>query len=254
MKTTTLDEIVFRDRNKNYGAYDLRKRYNKAVILSFIGALFITSGLVGVPMVQAMMNKHKPIKLEKFVSFDPGIIIDPETPPTPPPPPPPAPIEQIHRLAYEVPLIVDSAMNDQPVLINDDYMETDINQPVPDQLEAFDHKTPEIPEEFDPPTFNPSEYARFNGGDLDAFRNWVNENIFYPEEAAKNQIMGKVYVQFCINKKGEMVDIIIIRSVDKLIDDETIRVLKLSPLWIPAKQGGTPVKQLFTIPVSFVLQ
>jgi protein TonB len=253
MKTTNLDEIVFRDRNKNYGAYDLRKRYNKAVILSFIGALFLTSGLVGVPMVQAMMNKHKIIILDKDISATIDNFHGPDDPPPSPPPPPP-PIEPIHRLAYEVPLIVDTAMNDQTAIINDDYKESDLNQPVPDRLEIVDRGTNEISENFDPPTFNPSEYARFNGGDLDAFRTWVNENIVYPEEAAKNQIMGKVYVQFCINKKGEMVDIKIIRSVDKLIDDETIRVLKLSPLWIPAKQGGTPVKQLFTIPVSFVLK
>ena len=51
MKTASFDEIVFRDRNKNYGAYELRKRYDRTVIISFLVALFIVSGMAGIPMV-----------------------------------------------------------------------------------------------------------------------------------------------------------------------------------------------------------
>jgi TonB family protein len=96
--------------------------------------------------------------------------------------------------------------------------------------------------------------ATFQGGDLTTFRTWVAENIKYPEIALKNGITGKVFVQFAVNSKGEVVDIRVLRSVDTLIDEEAVRVVKSSPKWEPAEQRGTKVKQIFNIPVSFTIK
>jgi len=252
MKTTNLDEIVFRDRNKSYGAYELRKRYDKTVIISFLVALFIVSGIVGVPMVQAMRNKHKIAKLDNNVIFDPGTFAKPDDPlPPPPPPPPPQPLLQ--KIAYTVPNVVDTTLDEPNILTIEEALDNDKSQPMPDIIVINPNHGDGIPDETEPITFFPSEYATFEGGDLESFTLWVNKNIVYPEEAAKNEIAGKVYVQFCINKKGEMVDIKIVRSVHQSIDEETLRVLKMSPKWNPAKQGGNPVKQLFTMKVNFVI-
>jgi periplasmic protein TonB len=252
MKTTNLDEIVFRDRNKTYGAYDLRKRYDKAVIVSFLIALFLVSGLVGVPMVQAMLKKgtgHNIVDIDvigTISNVDPYIV-------PPPPPPPPAPIAQVLKLVYK-PVIVDSAdANNGPAILDDIPIEA-LNQPVPPSLEPTGGRSEEIPDDPETPHLIPQEPATFRGGDLTSFIIWVQGSIVYPQEAVANNIFGKVTVQFCINRNGELVDIVILRSVDPSIDEETIRVLKSSPKWTPAKQGGTPVKQLFTMPVSFVLK
>jgi TonB family protein len=93
-----------------------------------------------------------------------------------------------------------------------------------------------------------------NEGDLNEFRNWVNQNLVYPAAAAENGIQGKVYIQFAISKLGQVVDVKILRGVDPILDNEAIRVIKSSPKWKPAMQSGKTVKQQFVIPVNFVLQ
>lgn len=95
------------------------------------------------------------------------------------------------------------------------------------------------------------EPATFNGGDLSTFSKWIEENIQYPDSAWKAGIEGKVYIQFAVNKYGEVGNIKILRGIDPLIDAEAYRVIMSSPKWNAPKQGGRPVKQLFTIPVFF---
>lgn len=97
------------------------------------------------------------------------------------------------------------------------------------------------------------ESATFQGGDVNGFVNWVNAHLIYPEEAAKLGIHGKVIVQFAIDSKGKICDIVVVRGIHPLLDAETIRVLKLSPRWSAAKQGGKSIKQQFTIPIIFNL-
>lgn len=95
--------------------------------------------------------------------------------------------------------------------------------------------------------------ASFKGGDLKTFREWVQSNLEYPHVAASNGIQGKVYVQFTVNLEGDVVDVKVLRGVDPSLDNESLRVIKSSPKWKPAQQGGKIVKQQFTIPLPFVI-
>jgi len=95
----------------------------------------------------------------------------------------------------------------------------------------------------------------FNGGDpATEFRKYIAQNLRYPEIAAENGISGRVIVQFAVNKTGQVVDAVVVRSVDPALDKEAIRVVMSSPKWEPGKQRGKPVKVLFTFPINFVLQ
>ena len=95
----------------------------------------------------------------------------------------------------------------------------------------------------------------FNGGDpATEFRKYIGQNLRYPEIAAENGISGRVIVQFAVNKVGQVVDAVVVRSVDPALDKEAIRVVMASPKWAPGKQRGKPVKVLFTFPINFVLQ
>jgi TonB family protein len=96
--------------------------------------------------------------------------------------------------------------------------------------------------------------ALFQGGTLENFREWVQQNLVYPPEAVKNKMSGRITVQFAINSKGKVVDVKILRGVAPLLDQEAIRAIKLSPDWTPAEQGGRLVKQQFVMPVIFQLQ
>jgi TonB family protein len=97
------------------------------------------------------------------------------------------------------------------------------------------------------------EMPTFMGGDLSTFRDWVMQNIRYPEEARKKGIEGNVVVNFCVGKDGYIKEsrITVLESPGKLLSDEVIRVLKSSPQWTPGKQKGNPVVVQFTLPVGF---
>jgi len=97
------------------------------------------------------------------------------------------------------------------------------------------------------------QQAAFQGGSVNEFRDWVTKNLKYPDLAVKNKISGKVYVQFSISTKGDVVDVKVIRSADLSLDNEAIRVVSSSPKWEPAMQSGSKVKQQFTIPIAFQL-
>lgn len=94
----------------------------------------------------------------------------------------------------------------------------------------------------------------FNGGDPSTeFRKFIMQNVIYPEIAISNGIGGIVYVQFTINSKGQLVDPVVVRSVDAALDKEAIRVISESPLWTPGKQGNTKVSVRYTFPIKFTL-
>jgi TonB family protein len=98
------------------------------------------------------------------------------------------------------------------------------------------------------------ESATFQGGDLNHFREWVLHNTRYPEEAQQKGLSGKAIVQFIVTPDGTLRDIKVIRSAGSLaLDKEAIRVISTSPKWKPGQQGGKVVNQLFTMPVSFVI-
>ncbi len=92
----------------------------------------------------------------------------------------------------------------------------------------------------------------FQGKGQEGFREWIARNLKYPESAAKKGIGGRVYVQFAINSKGEVVDAVILKGIDPEVDQEALRVVMSSPKWEPGRQRGKPVKVQFTFPINFV--
>jgi len=96
------------------------------------------------------------------------------------------------------------------------------------------------------------ENATFNGGDLGAFRNWVQGKLVYPKASAEKGSEGRVFIQFAINATGDVCDVKVLRSSgDILLDEEAIRAVKTSPKWVSARQSGKTVKQQFTLPITF---
>ncbi len=65
----------------------------------------------------------------------------------------------------------------------------------------------------------------FQGKGQEGFRAWIAKNLRYPEIAAENGISGKVYVQFAVNSKGQVVDAVVVRGVDPALDKEAQRVV-----------------------------
>lgn len=97
------------------------------------------------------------------------------------------------------------------------------------------------------------EMAQFPGGQSGLMR-FLCENLKYPKEAQKQNIEGRVIVRFVVNKDGTISNPVILRGVDKYLDREAIRVVKLMPKWIPAKNNTQAVSSYYTLPIVFKVQ
>lgn len=92
----------------------------------------------------------------------------------------------------------------------------------------------------------------FPGGIAELMK-YLSSNIKYPVEAHKAGIQGRVVVSFVVNKDGTVKDAKIVRSVDKSIDAEALRVISAMPKWQPGYQDGKAVSVRYTLPVTFRL-
>ncbi len=249
----TLLDIVFENRNKEYGSYDLRKKLNRSLTIGFIVAFFIIATVVAVPFIKALTTDEETVVLVKeTVAELQNVKTDEGAPPPPPPPPPPQAMEQ--QVRYTAPVVVEDAQEDVQLAIVDDVKETTTNEPPPETIEVVAATEEEVIVEDEPAFVFVEEQATFQGGSLETFREWVQKNLVYPPVAVENGIFGRVTVQFAVNSRGEVVDVKILRGVDPSLDKETIRVIMASPKWGAAKQGGRAVKQQFVMPVIFQLQ
>ncbi|HUW93177.1 MAG TPA: TonB family protein [Bacteroidales bacterium] len=97
------------------------------------------------------------------------------------------------------------------------------------------------------------EMPTFPGGDS-ALLSYVYKNIKYPEDAKSKGIEGRVILRFVVDKLGNVTDIVVVRSVDPLLDQAAYEVLKNCPQWNPGKQGGLPVDVYYSIPIQFALR
>lgn len=159
------------------------------------------------------------------------------------PPPPPAP----PKVTDVLNIVEDDVQIDDELIIDD----AEADQQMQVEIVEFT-ETEEVAEE--EVFFIVEDMPSFQGKGQEGFREWIAQNLRYPEIAAENGISGKVYVQFAVNSKGEVVDAVVVRGVDPALDKEAVRVVMSAPKWTPGKQRGKPVKVQFTFPINFVLQ
>jgi TonB family protein len=93
----------------------------------------------------------------------------------------------------------------------------------------------------------------FPGG-INAFYNFLQHNLHYPEKAKRKNIQGKVFISFVVEKDGSLTNLKISKGVSEDLDAEALRVIQASPNWNPGTQNGRPVRVAYTLPLSFSLQ
>lgn len=94
----------------------------------------------------------------------------------------------------------------------------------------------------------------FNGGNLNEFSKWVNSQLIYPECAKAKGIQGQVMVQFIVEADGQVTNVKVLVGAHPLLDNEAVRVVASSPQWMPGKQGDSPIRVLYTMPIQFQLR
>ena len=96
------------------------------------------------------------------------------------------------------------------------------------------------------------QMPRFPGGEA-ALMKYIKSHIQYPAEALKNKIEGNVILQFVVQKTGKIGEVKVVRSLDKDLDKEAVRVIKSLPKFTPGRQHGKAVSVWYTLPVTFTL-
>ena len=97
------------------------------------------------------------------------------------------------------------------------------------------------------------EMPHFPGGAA-ALQAFLSSNTKYPVVAQENGVQGRVIVSFVVERDGSITDVKVVRSVDPSLDREATRVVKSMPRWSPGKQNGSAVRVKYTVPVVFRLQ
>lgn len=249
----SLEELVFKNRNKEYGAYLLRKKYSKYVSISLLIAILVIGTLIAYPVIAAYMAKVKTVVVDKDVTADMMEIAKQEAPP-PPPPPPPAD-EIVKQTAFKAPIVSTDTI-EETMVSQEDLNAKPSNTPPPtdEELAPKEEKKQVIEEEIKPTPFTVvEEMPGFPGGEGEMYK-FITTTIKYPEEAKELGIQGKVFVNFVVEPDGSISEVKLIRGIGGGCDEEAIRVVKSMPKWIPGKQRGVPVRVYFNLPIKFTLQ
>ena len=223
-----------------------RANLEKKRSMFFQVGLLIALGLAFVAFEWQVTPRISDVKWDTFNPADVDELeIQRTFPETPPPPAPPLPSLELE--------IVDNGVDIgdvQIVIFNADDWGSNILTPAVYTATTID----EVDEDF---IFSPMEAsALFNGKPAeDAFREYISQNLRYPQIAIDNGIFGKVFVQFVIDQKGNVIDLQVVRSADSALDNEALRLIRsTSGMWTPGKQREKPVKVRYTFPITFRLQ
>nr|MBC7613784.1 TonB family protein [Pseudopedobacter sp.] len=258
-------DIVFNGRNKDYGAYQLRKENNNTTNKAVIIGCLLFSIAIACPLIIKFLSGFVPDTKDKLKQTEVVLASPPpvdKTKPIPPPPvePPPPKVDQVkfpppvvkpdNQVVEEPPTVEELKKADpgEKTIKGDPNADIVINAPKGDGP-VNQEKTEDTNQIFT----NVEVLPTFPGG-LDAFGKFLGKNLRYPPIARDNGIQGRVFCNFVVEKDGSLTDIKVVRGIGGGADEEAVRVLKSSPKWNPGVQNGRNVRVSYTIPIFFQLQ
>jgi len=261
-------DIIFDGRNKDYGAYELRKSYTKRLTLALAGmAAILALVFIGYFVANTIAaNSKKEAMVVKDVQLE---EIKQEEKKNEPPPPPPPPKQE--------PPKVEMAKFTPPKIVKDEEVKEEEKPPEQEKLEDTKIGTvnqegvkdegivapvdngkgvveaPKKEEEDWDKTFTKVEIESDYPGGQGAWIRYLTKTLVYPQDAQDNEIQGTVVVQFIVDKEGNVSDVEAISGPNEL-RAEAVRVIKKSGKWTAAVQNGRQVKSYKKQPITFRLE
>ncbi len=264
-------DLVFEGKNKNYGAYQLRKetgkRNVKSMIIVFATIIaIIVAAWAKVAIENAMPKKvaiEADVELSKLAQKKEAKVERKE----------PVKVEQeqkvIEKVKSSVKFTAPEIKKDEDVQPEDELKSQDELAKTTTAIGSFDVKgndeaagevlkakeviAQEVPKEEEKVFDVVEQMPSFPGGQEALFA-YLSKNIKYPVVAEENGVQGRVIVTFVVERDGSITDVKVVKSVDPSLDKEAARVVRAMPHWIPGKQNGSAVRVKFTVPVTFTLQ
>ncbi|TZF83872.1 TonB family protein [Pedobacter sp. BS3] len=270
-------DIVFKNRNKEYGAYELRANYERRLIYSLFIACTAVSVMIMMPYLKKLSG-HKPdvvvakpteevfrmvdVQLKKVKPKEPKAAgASPAVEKTTP--------EKVETRKFTAAVKVVSAAqptNEIPTIEelktaavgSTDSKGEMAGAGVNASLSGSGTGTgsgqgTDMGESSNDIFIGVEKNPEFAGG-LQAFYKFLQRNLRYPADAQENNITGKVVLSFVVEKDGSVSNIKVIKGIGFGCDEEAVRVLKRSPKWQAGEQNGKKVRVQYTVPIAFNLQ
>ena len=272
-------DLVFEGKNKDFGAYVIRtespKRHNMAVLWTLIGAVAVAALAFGLVKANQYLEERRLANAQDQTE----VLIDmsqeaeepePEQQRVEPEKPEVLPEEVLKSVKVtELQIAEDEKVKkEDEIKTQDELKETEtafgqkdnekgtedrnVTKTLKDEVVV--EKKEEKPKEVKEEVFRSVEQMpQFPGGEA-ALMKYLQSHINYPPMAAENNVQGRVVVQFVVDKTGKVGEVKVVRSVDKDLDKEAVRVCKSLPKFTPGRQNGQAVAVWYTLPVTFKLQ
>lgn len=262
-----LNEIVFHFKNKEYGAYWLRKLYKKHISLAIWIVILAFTTMVSAPVIYKAIKPKEDIAKKKLKVIDYTQLSEP-----------PSIDKKEEKIEVDAPPPLKSTIKFLPPVVKPDEQVTEEYIPSQEELKEVDpgkltqqgdpggvdyslldieeEKQPEVvkkEEEKEAEIFTyVEEMPSFPGGPEEMFR-FFSSNIQYPEIAKRAGVEGKIFVSFVVTRNGAIRDVAVVKGIGAGCDEEAVRVVKTMPNWNPGKQNGNPVSVRVSIPIIFKL-
>lgn len=272
--TATLDEIVFEGRNKAYGAFVLRRLYDRHLATAMGLAALLCLLLAIVPSLlqhfapSTVGSSSQPIP----VATDLLYIAQP-TAPQPVAPPartlaPAAPTTKAPAAATATRVVADAKFRpeqtDQPAVTTTAVpgaVAGTTEQPgvvgglpggvgSPEGTETGASAGATAPAASTEPFIHVEVMPEFAGG-TEALRRYLQRNLHYPKEALHNGVSGKVFITFVVNADGSISNVEVLKGLGAGTDEEAARVVRAMPAWKPGRQNNHAVTVRYTLPITF---
>lgn len=266
----TLDDFVFANRNKEYGAYQLRKTYpwtaTRALVIGTV--VFVLATIA--PSAIAFLTPE--VKEEAMIEVDLMKLAPPPIDPNEPPPPPPPPVElpKVNTVQFLPPEVKpdEEVPEETPPPTVEELKEA----VAAEKTQEGDPNAEEVivaPEESTGPTkveaavevekkeeeiFTVVEQQPEFPGGMSALGQFLSKNIRYPAAAQRANVSGRVFVSFVVNTDGSIQDVTTLKGLGFGTDEEAVRVVKSMPKWRAGKQSGRPVRVKYNLPINFTLE
>lgn len=259
-------ELIFQDKNKEYGAYKMRsespKRHNLAMIIVVILAII---GFSIPKLIEFATPEKKEVMTEVTVlsKLDEAEVKDDEIKKLEPVAPPPPALKSSIKFTAPVIKKDEEVRDEDEIKTQEEITNTKVAISIADvkgndELNGKDiadlkEVITQAPVEEEKPYVAVEQMPQFPGGDAELL-SFISKNLHYPTIAQENGIQGKVYIRFVVSATGAVKDVQVLKSLDPYCDKEAIRVIKALPNWIPGKQNGKNVPVYYTVPITFKLQ
>lgn len=262
------DELVFEKRNRHYGAYALRKRYDEHLLSGLLAGVAFVAGMTAIPYLADYWGKTPALP---DISVAPPtmytltqVIMDPVEKPKPGEAQQAKSGGQSQTVANRTFTVGAETRTDVPTSEELRNVQPGLQtQPGDGGLPGDDNNGgggTGGTEEGDTGDGKDKGYSKaaelqpeFPGGETALYR-YLRSNIVYPERAKQMGIEGTVYIRFVVDEYGNVRFAELARGIGGGCDEEALRVVKKMPRWIPARQAGLPVKVQFYLPINYALQ